>query len=277
MSHNYYCLVAGMPEIAFDQKKLVFKADELKEYLRESLRGSDLKELRNLYYEYDNHNILGMLFHDDKSEVEFNNLANYTYDELLAAFKDPNEIDTDYIARFFEEYNDSDRKDDRLYWEKRLTQAYYEHIGNSSNRFIRNWFSFEFMLKNVMSAIIARKYGLDNEDQLIVNSEPLQLIAKSNAKDFGLSVDWPMINTVINIFDNSNLFKREEEIDRLKWKWLDEATTFEYFSFEVVIAILLKLRIIERWVNADPGKGKTMFRDLIEDIKNTADLDNNKK
>ena len=127
-----------------------------------------------------------------------------------------------------------------------------------------------------MSAIIARKYGLDNEDQLIVNSEPLQLIAKSNAKDFGLSVDWPMINTVINIFDNSNLFKREEEIDRLKWKWLDEATTFEYFSFELVIAILLKLRIIERWVNADPGKGKTMFRDLIEDIKNTADLDNNK-
>jgi hypothetical protein len=265
-----------MPEIAFDQKTLVFKPDELKEYLKESLRGSDLKELRNLYYEYDNHNILGMLFHDDKSEVEFNNLANYTYDELLAAFKDPNEIDTDYIARFIEEYNDSDRKDDRLYWEKRLTQAYYEHIGNSSNRFIRNWFSFEFMLKNVMSAIIARKYGLDNDDQLIVNSEPLQLIAKSNAKDFGLSVDWPMINTVINIFDNSNLFKREEEIDRLKWKWLDEATTFEYFSFEVVIAILLKLRIIERWVNADPGKGKTMFRDLIEDIKNTADLDNNK-
>ena len=51
MSYNYYCLVAGMPEIAFDQKKLVFKPDELKDYLNESLRSSDLKELRNLYYE----------------------------------------------------------------------------------------------------------------------------------------------------------------------------------------------------------------------------------
>ncbi|MDL2227904.1 DUF2764 domain-containing protein, partial [Odoribacter sp. OttesenSCG-928-L07] len=70
-----------------------------------------------------------------------------------------------------------------------------------------------------------------------------------------------------SIFEIENILKREEALDRFKWDWIDEEMTFEYFSFEVVISILLKLRIVDRWINADPEIGKKLFVQLLEDIK----------
>lgn len=277
MSNNYYCLIAGIPEFTFDQKKLIFKPAELKEYLKDTLQSSDYKVLCNLFYEFDNSNILHLISQGHEANNEdyktwFNTLSNHTYDELVMATKEADEISTPYIRNFFEEYNNSEKKTDILHWEKHLTQLYYDHLQKCNNKLLKDWFAFDFTLKNVITAIISRAHSLSSEEQMIINSEMLQNIAKSNAKDFGIAVDWPMVSKVVNIFEETNLLKREEAIDMLKWNWLDEATTFEYFSFEVVITIVLKLRIIERWSNADPEKGKALFVNLLEQIKESGKI-----
>lgn len=277
MSNNYYCLIAGIPEFTFDQKKLIFKPAELKEYLKDTLQSSDYKVLCNLFYEFDNSNILHLISQGHEANNEdyktwFNTLSNHTYDELVMATREADEISTPYIRNFFEEYNNSEKKTDILHWEKHLTQLYYDHIQKCNNKLLKDWFAFDFTLKNVITAIISRAHSLSSEEQMIINSEMLQNIAKSNAKDFGIAVDWPMVSKVVNIFEETNLLKREEAIDMLKWNWLDEATTFEYFSFEVVITIVLKLRIIERWSNADPEKGKALFVNLLEQIKESGKI-----
>lgn len=277
MSNNYYCLIAGIPEFTFDQKKLIFKPAELKEYLKDTLQSSDYKVLCNLFYEFDNSNILHLISQGHEANNEdyktwFNTLSNHTYDELVMATREADEISTPYIRNFFEEYNNSEKKADILHWEKHLTQLYYDHLQKCNNKLLKDWFAFDFTLKNVITAIISRAHSLSSEEQMIINSEMLQNIAKSNAKDFGIAVDWPMVSKVVNIFEETNLLKREEAIDMLKWNWLDEATTFEYFSFEVVITIVLKLRIIERWSNADPEKGKALFVNLLEQIKESGKI-----
>lgn len=277
MSNNYYCLIAGIPEFTFDQKKLIFKSAELKEYLKDTLQSSDYKVLCNLFYEFDNSNILHLISQGHEANNEdyktwFNTLSNHTYDELVMATREADEISTPYIRNFFEEYNNSEKKTDILHWEKHLTQLYYDHLQKCNNKLLKDWFAFDFTLKNVITAIISRAHSLSSEEQMIINSEMLQNIAKSNAKDFGIAVDWPMVSKVVNIFEETNLLKREEAIDMLKWNWLDEATTFEYFSFEVVITIVLKLRIIERWSNADPEKGKALFVNLLEQIKESGKI-----
>lgn len=277
MSNNYYCLIAGIPEFTFDQKKLIFKPAELKEYLKDTLQSSDYKVLCNLFYEFDNSNILHLISQGHEANNEdykkwFNTLSNHTYDELVMATREADEISTPYIRNFFEEYNNSEKKTDILHWEKHLTQLYYDHLQKCNNKLLKDWFAFDFTLKNVITAIISRAHSLSSEEQMIINSEMLQNIAKSNAKDFGIAVDWPMVSKVVNIFEETNLLKREEAIDMLKWNWLDEATTFEYFSFEVVITIVLKLRIIERWSNADPEKGKALFVNLLEQIKESGKI-----
>lgn len=277
MSNNYYCLIAGIPEFTFDQKKLIFKPAELKEYLKDTLQSSDYKVLCNLFYEFDNSNILHLISQGHEANNEdyktwFNTLSNHTYDELVMATREADEISTPYIRNFFEEYNNSEKKTDILHWEKHLTQLYYDHLQKCNNKLLKDWFAFDFTLKNVITAIISRAHSLSSEEQMIINSEMLQNIAKSNAKDFGIAVDWPMVSKVVNIFEETNLLKREEAIDMLKWNWLDEATTFEYFSFEVVITIVMKLRIIERWSNADPEKGKALFVNLLEQIKESGKI-----
>ena len=277
MSNNYYCLIAGIPEFTFDQKKLIFKPAELKEYLKDTLQSSDYKVLCNLFYEFDNSNILHLISQGHEANNEdyktwFNTLSNHTYEELVMATREADEISTPYIRNFFEEYNNSEKKTDILHWEKHLTQLYYDHLQKCNNKLLKDWFAFDFTLKNVITAIISRAHSLSSEEQMIINSEMLQNIAKSNAKDFGIAVDWPMVSKVVNIFEETNLLKREEAIDMLKWNWLDEATTFEYFSFEVVITIVLKLRIIERWSNADPEKGKALFVNLLEQIKESGKI-----
>ena len=277
MSNNYYCLIAGIPEFTFDQKKLIFKPAELKEYLKDTLQSSDYKVLCNLFYEFDNSNILHLISQGHEANNEdyktwFNTLSNHTYEELVMATREADEISTPYIRNFFEEYNNSEKKTDILHWEKHLTQLYYDHLQKCNNKLLKDWFAFDFTLKNVITAIISRAHSLSSEEQMIINSEMLQNIAKSNAKDFGIAVDWPMVSKVVNIFEETNLLKREEAIDMLKWNWLEEATTFEYFSFEVVITIVLKLRIIERWSNADPEKGKALFVNLLEQIKESGKI-----
>ena len=280
MSRNYYCLVAGMPEIAFDQKKLFIKQDELKQYLNEALNPIDFKQLEYLYLEYDNTNILkyiskGISISDNQTETsKFNSLSVYSFQEISDAFKNSNDNIASYILNFIEDYNNSEKKDNILFWEKHLSELYYDYVKRADNQFIRQWFEFEFMLKTSLTAIISRKYSLDIENQLIIDDEITQSIAKSNAKDFGLTFDWQYITKILNIIDNDNLLKREEDIDMLKWNWIDETTIFEYFSFEVVVSILLKLRIIERWVNADPEKGKALFITLLDDVKKSAVINN---
>ncbi|MDR2083810.1 MAG: DUF2764 domain-containing protein [Bacteroidales bacterium] len=267
MSKSYYYLIAGMPEIAFDHKKLVFKQDEFKTYLQEELAPEDFDIIQNLYLKYDNENLLKLIF--NKDDDTFNDLGVYKKDELIQALKEPEGLNP-YLIQFISEYLVSDNKDSVIFWEHRLTTLYYEYLFNIKNDFLRNWFHFEFMTNTVVTAYNSRKYGFLAEEQLILTDENIQAVAKSGAKDFGLTVDWPSVNNILNIFEIENILKREEALDRFRWDWIDEKMTFEYFSFEVVISMLLKLRIIDRWINADPENGKRLFRQLLEDIKSSS-------
>lgn len=264
MSKSYYYLIAGMPEIAIEHKKLVFKQDEFKTYLHEELAPEDFKTIENLYLKFDNQNLLNLIF--NKENECFNDLGVYKKDELIQALKEPEGLNS-YLEEFITEFQASDNKDSEVFWEHLITTLYYEYLLNTKNDFLRKWFNFEFMTNTVVTAYNSRKHGFNAEDQLITIDESIKAIAKSGAKDFGLTVDWPLVNNILNIFEIENILKREEALDRFKWDWIDEEMTFEYFSFEVVISILLKLRIVDRWINADPEIGKKLFVQLLEDIK----------
>ncbi|MCK9301667.1 MAG: DUF2764 family protein [Bacteroidales bacterium] len=271
MSRNYYCLIAGMPEIVFDQKKLLFKQDEFKTFLQEGLHPDDFSTINNLYYSFDNENIINILI--KKENDKFNNLGNYGINQLTDNLKEPENL-VSYLKTFVEEYNDFDNNQGVVYWEKRLQYLYYNYLKTIDNQLLKLWFEFEFMLKTITTAINARKYSLNPEEQLIIINEDILAIAKSGSKDFGLSIDLPVIEKILLIYESDNLMKREEAIDMLKWQWLDDATTFEYFSFELVIAILIKLRIADRWFNLDTEKGKLLFTKLLNEIKSNYKFEN---
>jgi len=71
----------------------------------------------------------------------------------------------------------------------------------------------------------------------------------------------------LQIVEIDDLMMREKRLDMLRWKWLDENTFFKTFDIESVIAYMLRLEMIERWVVLDKAGGEKTFRQLVSAMK----------
>ena len=100
--------------------------------------------------------------------------------------------------------------------------------------------------------------------EVIGNNEFAMALRTSNARDFGLGMEYPYVEKVIALMENDNLVERERGIDLLVWNFLDEAVVFEYFSLERVISYLLRLMIVERWSRMSSESGRKVFMEMIE-------------
>ena len=64
-----------------------------------------------------------------------------------------------------------------------------------------------------------------------------------------------------------DISEKEKAFDNIKWKFLDEHTFFNYFTIEKILSFVIKLNIVERWIELDNETGKALFNRLINDIK----------
>jgi hypothetical protein len=97
---------------------------------------------------------------------------------------------------------------------------------------------------------------------------------RSSARDLGLASEWPWIDRLLQIIEIPDLLQREKAIDMLRWNFLDEQNTFNYFTVEVLIAFYIKLGIIERWLRLDPATGEELFRNLLGTLQNSYEFPN---
>ena len=58
---------------------------------------------------------------------------------------------------------------------------------------------------------------------------------------------------------DENPLAAEQALDQARWAFLDQLAATSAFDFTVVLAYLLKLRILERWQSFDAGKGETVL------------------
>ena len=270
---NYYCLIAGLPDIEIEDNKLTFGIADFKKEVRQQLSSDDISLFDLFYAKFDNQNLLRYLAN---KEAIFDELGNFTRDELnenlklIAEDDDPkNERIPPYFKIFVEENNAdaglASAPDEKTKRENRLTELYYQWASRCGNKFISRWFEFNLNLNNVLSAYTSRKYNIDIE--VLGDNEVSEALRTSTQRDFGLTGTIDELEIFQRLADEPDLFEREKKIDLLKWQWLDEQTFFYYFSIERIFAYLVKLEIIERWINLDPVEGGKLFRKLIDELK----------
>lgn len=264
-SRNYYYLVAGLPDIILEQNKLSITLEDFKQELLTHLHPSDYLLLEKLFLPADNRNVLNMLL---KNIQEFDDSGKYTFDELEDEIKEP-EILPEYLKAFISHFKSNQPVFTDMSWEDQLTCLYYEYTSNVSNDFLRTWFEFERNVKNILTGLTARRHKIPVENMLIGDNTVTNGIRKSNARDFGLSAEFPFVDKLIQINENSNLLEREKAIDQLKWNYIDDLNTFNYFSIEVILGFVLKLAMVERWLKLDKKSGEEMFRRLLNDLENS--------
>ncbi|MEE4197743.1 MAG: DUF2764 family protein [Bacteroidales bacterium] len=268
MFRNYYhYFIAGLPEIYLDENEINFSMLDFKQVLKDELFPEDYRLAQLLFLPYDNKNLLLFL---EENYQEMNKLGNFSLQDFEEEFSDDSQkILPPYMYDFVRLYKDEEAKDEEKSWENILTEMYYDHVLKNRNTFLKQWFTFNRDLKNILTGLNCRKYDLEVEKQLIGTNWVSEQIARSNAKDFGLSIDLPFTAEVIALAEKDNFLAREKGLDQLRWAKVEELTLFDYFSIEVVLAYILKLDMAYRWLDLDEETGRQMFRKIINTLKSS--------
>lgn len=270
MGTNYYALVAGLPDILPDDKKVSFTSIELRNNLQEELKPSDYHLVELLYMPFDHVNFLNLFFKTDK---EWDTRGNFSR-ERMEKFIDRKHYETadiEEVLVYFSEYleciHGEECVEDYFEAERKLNEMYYTYLASSPNAFLQSMARYQQNIGNLMTALNGRKFDVNIEEKLIGNDEVTAALKKSRTRDFGLANEIDGVEQLVQIFESENLMERELKIDRHKWQFLDEITFFNYFSVEKVLAFIQKLFMVERWLQLDPEKGREMFNKLLEDLQ----------
>lgn len=261
---NYYCLIAGLPEISPDDKKLSLSVQELRTYLNDYLTEKETDIINLFFYPNDNAQILRLL---QKLEPDANLQTVFTASQLEDEIQDPMFVPS-YIKEYLLDLQKEDREQTNQLPEVELSERYWNFMLSQKNKLVRKYAEFSLNIKNLITALNCRKYHLDIEKEVIGDSFFTKQLKTSRAKDFELSDDYPYVDRVLSLFEKDNTAEREYRIDMLYWEFLEEMTSHKYFTFDNVIAFTLKLMILERWSKMTTEQGKKIFRELLERFKN---------
>lgn len=273
-AEKYQYLVAGLPDLMMDTEKLSLSIVAFRDVLEEQLPNDDFQLVRFFFLPFDNQNLLNLL---NGADFEFDTRGNFSREYLEALVDDKSPQTTIEqpvnIDEYFEKFIIHFKNDIELYpgkrWEDQLTSHFYDFVLSSKHPFIDDWFFFDRSLRNVQIGMNANKHDFSVEKNLIGHDEVTHAILNVSAKDFGLSNDYDFVPSLVNLFEGTTLVEREYRIDQLKWQKLDDLTTFNYFSIEVILAFLVKLQIVERWFSLSEEKGREMFDLLFKNLQNS--------
>ncbi|MDR0438278.1 MAG: DUF2764 domain-containing protein [Bacteroidales bacterium] len=147
-------------------------------------------------------------------------------------------------------------------------QHFYEEIERTSkNKFIRSWFRFDQLLRNIQSAWLCRKLDLSVQEQLVGCAEDIAYFVKNNLPDFGLKREITLGEQIFNLLDEKmDMLEREFRFDQIRWQMADELTTFNYFDIDKVLAYLAKAEILDRWLKLDKEYGAVLFDGFVKTL-----------
>jgi len=249
---KYYFLVTYLPEIQRDDKKIKLRfADLLAE--REYMAPEDWRQIELVLLAGD-FLLLEKLLGGKDADVAYSIYDKEFWKEQVKA---PKEV-PDYLEAFLQTI--AEEKSFGPEEVNQLLQIYYDHaILTASNPFLKEYLAFEKLLRNVLAAIRARRKGLPPSDHVLGEGEIVEQLGRASAEDFGLGQEIPWIERLVEARDPLQL---EDTIEQILWDYLDEQTTQVYFDFEVILAYLLKLQLLEKRLALSEERGMEIVRHL---------------
>ena len=266
-STNYYALVAGLREYTLDADAKGFDAKEIVEEILEVISKSDAAAVRLLYTYYDCENLINLR----NGSSAHNALGNLSREEIEAEMANPTHLPC-RIANVIRAYanpegEEAETVDVGKRFEKSLFEAYYEECAQSKCRFLREWSSFDRILRNILAAAVARSLSRPIEEVTIGEGDVVEQLQRSSAADFGLRGEYAFVDGVIvAVNDEQNLLEKERKIDLIRWNEAGELVTFDYFDINAVMAYLVKVNMVARWSVLDVRHGREMFERLLADL-----------
>ena len=272
---NYYCYIAGLPDIQIDNQKSIPAQEEILDELKQILSKGDMALLNLLRLKYDNDNLLKFLANRDAELNPLGNLTSQDWAELIELIDNSDERNPvrdarllKYMLDFYTTIRNEQSEEKIDFAEDFLAALYYKYGMQCKNKFVAEWFEFNLNINNILTALTCRKYGWDIKSAIVGDNVVAETIRNSvSARDFNLKGEIDYFDTLVSISETANLLDRERRIDALKWNWLEENTFFSSFSIEKVLSFWLRCELMHRWDNLSMEEGAEIFRQMINDLK----------
>ncbi len=272
---NYYCYIAGLPDIQIDNQKSIPAQEEILEELKQILSKGDMALLDLLRLKYDNANLLKFLANRDAELNPLGKLTSQDWAELVELIDNSDERNPardarllKYVLEFYSTIRNEQSEEKIEFAEDFLAALYYKYGMECKNKFVADWFEFNLNINNILTALTCRKYGWDIKSAIVGDNVVAETIRNSvSARDFNLKAEIDYFDALVSISETANLLDRERRIDALKWNWLEENTFFSSFSIEKVLSFWLRCELMHRWDNLSMEEGAEIFRQMINDLK----------
>ena len=152
--------------------------------------------------------------------------------------------------------------------EEELDADFYAKALRHRNRFIRDYFRFDLNLRNAKVRYLNAQLGRPAEMDVLTGEDPDSPDSDIDGFRFtgGEFEEEAKIQAVL---ESSDLLAREKGIDDLVWDKVDRLATFHYFDLEAVLAYVVKLSIVNRWLALDEEIGRERFHRLIGEVRGT--------
>ena len=272
---NYYCYIAGLPDIQIDNQKSIPAQEEILDELKQILSKGDMALLNLLRLKYDNDNLLKFLANRDAELNPLGKLTSQDWTELIELIDNSDERNPvrdarllKYMLDFYTVIRNEQSEEKIDFAEDFLAALYYKYGMQCKNKFVADWFEFNLNINNILTALTCRKYGWDIKSAIVGDNIVAEAIRDSvSARDFNLKAEIDYFDALVSISEAANLLDREHRIDALKWNWLEENTFFSSFSIEKVLSFWLRCELMHRWDNLSMEEGAEIFRQMINDLK----------
>jgi hypothetical protein len=275
---KYYCLISGLPAISLEDTKLTYSVADFKAEIDPVLSAGDRQLVRRFFLKFDNQNLL-MLLHggrggrfDERGVFAEETLKEIcesmkTEDRMPSGLSVPAYFET-YIREYYTAVEEPSVPEHPALSEDKMSALYYNEAMACGNKFTASWFEFNLNINNVVTAINCRRHGLDKERFIIGDNDVARQLRSSGAHDFNMTDAADYLAEAVRISEEKDMLIREKRMDLLRWNRIEEQTVFRYFDVENVIACLLRIEMIERWVTLDNASGGATFRRLVHTMKN---------
>ncbi len=272
---NYYCMIAGLPDIDLQDAKPGMNLEDMREQCEEVLTPRDKKLLFYFFLRFDCVNLVKLLKNPD---ADIDQWGNFSLEQLRDLITSATELNFNvhrypaFMSIFAREY--AFNKDKAGYFpEDEMAYQFLDYaIRTCPNELMRRWYKLNLDITNILTAMLARGQGWSIGDFIKGEGEVQEMIRENKTKDFDLSHQLDYIPQLMKIVDEKDPVRKEKMIDAFKWIWLDEQTFFEPFDITAVFAYICKLEMQQRWAKLDVERGKETFQKIIDDLRSEAQV-----
>ncbi|MDD4224204.1 MAG: DUF2764 family protein [Candidatus Cloacimonetes bacterium] len=275
MRAQYYYFVTGLPALSIDDSKSQISCARFLTDAENQLTAADFKLLLLLRLPEDADDLARIIHGKEEEGRPVEEQAKAFWKSYIGRMKARAAGSTEPLTKDYKVYPEfwheavlaafsAEEMPPYLDTRHRLLAGSYEFCSGLGNKFLSGWYEFNRDLQNLLTAINGRQHKVDYSRWLVGSGELVEKLSRSNAADFGLGKGHELFESVWRVWEQNNILYRERGYDILRWKWIDNHNFFNYFNIDRVLGYYAQLRILERWLNLDPGYGKEMFHDTMD-------------